>query len=267
MSASASLLQTIEPDDVSVPDSAHRGNIGAGNTSASRPDVVLTPRASMAPSPGDAEAGISGILRQSSHPLVLFFLFFFRITALAVYILCGIFTDNYVLSTVIVVVLLAMDFWNCRNVAGRRLVGLRYWNQVDDDGESYWVFESRDPSRPANPIDSRNALVRMFWVALYAFPALWVGLLIVSILKFNTFLPIVILALVFNITNAVGFTYADRDAKQRWANNMAASGWSMGIGGLGGQLLGSAVKNSMDLVLLLVYQYVRSEEREDNSGT
>ena len=50
-------------------------------------------------------------------------------------------------QTVIVVVLLAMDFWNCRvrdsrargptialtsiqNVSGRTLVGLRYWNQV-----------------------------------------------------------------------------------------------------------------------------------------
>jgi hypothetical protein len=52
-------------------------------------------------------------------------------------------------QTVIVVVLLAMDFWNCRvrllsvkrvpsvlirrpiqNVAGRTLVGLRFWNQV-----------------------------------------------------------------------------------------------------------------------------------------
>lgn len=23
-------------------------------------------------------------------------------------------------------------------------MGLRFWNQVDEDGESYWVFESRD---------------------------------------------------------------------------------------------------------------------------
>lgn len=35
---------------------------------------------------------------------------------------------------------------NYQNVAGRTLVGLRFWNQVDDDGESYWVFESRDVS-------------------------------------------------------------------------------------------------------------------------
>ncbi|EJD04049.1 Golgi apparatus membrane protein TVP23 [Fomitiporia mediterranea MF3/22] len=197
----------------------------------------------MASNPSDAEAGIAGIFRQSSHPLILFFLYVFRILALAVYILCEVFTDNYVLASVMVVVLLAMDFWNCRNVAGRTLVGLRYWNQVDDDGESYWVFESRDPSRPANPIDAR-----MFWVAIYAFPVLWLVLLFVALIKLDRFLPIVALALVFNVTNAIGFTYADRDAKQRWANNMVASGWNMGFGGIGGKLLGSAVKNSVGRV-------------------
>lgn len=44
----------------------------------------------------------------------------------------------------LVVVLLALDFWTVRNVSGRTLVGLRFWNQVDEDGSSYWVFEHRD---------------------------------------------------------------------------------------------------------------------------
>jgi len=179
---------------------------------------------------------------QSAHPVVLFVLYLFRIAAIATYILCGFFTDNYVISTVIVVVLLAMDFWNCRNVAGRTLVGLRFWNQVDDDGESYWIFESRDPSRPANPVDSR-----LFWTALYVFPALWLGLFFVSLLKFNlSFVPIVVLALVFNVTNVIGFTYADRDAKKRWAHNVVSSNWS--IGGLGGQVFTGVVKNSVGRV-------------------
>lgn len=30
-----------------------------------------------------------------------------------------------------------------KNVSGRLLVGLRWWNQVDEDGKSRWVFESR----------------------------------------------------------------------------------------------------------------------------
>ena len=88
-------------------------------------------------------------------------------------------------------------------------------------------------------------------------------------------MPIVVLALVFNVTNAVGFTYAwvpvflirlpirqssdilistrltgcsDRDAKQKWANNLASSGWNMGMGGLGGQILTGVVKNSVGRV-------------------
>ena len=35
---------------------------------------------------------------QSAHPAVLFCLYFFRTAAIAVYILCGFFISNYVLS-------------------------------------------------------------------------------------------------------------------------------------------------------------------------
>ncbi|KAI0335342.1 DUF846-domain-containing protein [Cubamyces sp. BRFM 1775] len=241
MSSATPLFDTIEPDE---PEYEQRTS-APGNIAPPPPTQSGGARPTqMATNPGDAESGIAGILRQSAHPLVLLCLYSFRIAAITVYILCGFFISNYVLSSVIVVVLLAMDFWNCRNVAGRRLVGLRYWNQVDDDGESYWVFESRDPSRPANPIDSK-----MFWIAVYTFPLLWLALLIVSLLKFNlSFVPIVVLALVFNVTNAIGFTYADRDAKQKWANNLASSGWNMGMGGLGGQILTGVVKNSVGRV-------------------
>ncbi|KAF8327929.1 uncharacterized protein EI90DRAFT_3066358 [Cantharellus anzutake] len=199
------LAQTIEPDDPSEStQSLPTGRIGE-SVGTPREPIVLTPTNTASrtnATPGDAEAGLAGILKQSSHPAVLAFLYFFRIAAVATYLLCGFLTENYILSTVAVVVLLAMDFWNCRNVAGRRLVGLRYWNQVDDDGESYWVFESRDPSRPANPIDAK-------FIAIYSFPVFWFLVLILSLIRFSmSFVPIVVLALVFNCTNAVGFTYA-----------------------------------------------------------
>ncbi|TFK76924.1 DUF846-domain-containing protein [Pluteus cervinus] len=240
MSASAPLLETIEPDDPSDYSEVNKPK------QRSQP-ITLTPtnHASsrpMANTQEDAESGIAGIFRQSAHPIALFCLYLFRISAIGVYIFSGLFTENFVLTAVAVVVLLAMDFWNCRNVAGRTLVGLRFWNQVDEDGESFWVFESRDPSRPPNPIDSK-----MFWIAIYVFPLLWGALLIVSLLKLGfSFIPIVLLALVFNITNAVGFTYADRDAKQRWANNVMGSAW--GFGGFGGQLLTSAVQRGVGRV-------------------
>ena len=41
---------------------------------------------------------------------------------------------------------------------------------------------------------------------------------------------------------------SDRDAKQKWANNLASSGWGMGMGGIGGQILSGVVKNSIGRV-------------------
>ncbi|KAH7104613.1 Golgi apparatus membrane protein TVP23 [Auriculariales sp. MPI-PUGE-AT-0066] len=231
------LLDTIEPDeDIPRAASAPPPLARSGSAPAAAPT-------SMASNQSDAENGIAGIFRQSSHPVALFFLYAFRLAAVVMYMFSYYVIDNYVAATVTVVVLLAMDFWNCRNVSGRTLVGLRFWNQVDEDGESYWVFESRDPNRPANPIDSR-----MFWIALYSFPFLWVALLLLAVIKFNfSYIPIVILALVFNMTNVIGFTYADRDAKSKWANGLA--GGALGLPfGIGGQLIGGAVRSGFGRV-------------------
>lgn len=41
---------------------------------------------------------------------------------------------------------LSMDMFCIQNVTGRLLVGLRWWNQVDENGKSHWVFESRKVS-------------------------------------------------------------------------------------------------------------------------
>ncbi|GJN92162.1 hypothetical protein Rhopal_005192-T1 [Rhodotorula paludigena] len=193
----------------------------------------------------DQATAQDSIWKQSAHPVALFFLYAFRCAAIATYLLCGFFSSSYVFSTVLVVVLLSLDFWTVRNVSGRVLVGLRFWNQVDEDGTSYWVFESRSPDQPANAVDAK-----MFWIAMYSFPVAWVLLLVIGILKFNlSFLPIVMLALVFNLTNTWGYTYAvcsysspsrgsrDRDAKRRWATGMAAGGMLGQVGGLGGSIV------------------------------
>jgi hypothetical protein len=49
-----------------------------------------------------------------------------------------------VLVFIIVALLLAADFWNVKNISGRLLVGLRWWNETTQDGQSVWVFESAD---------------------------------------------------------------------------------------------------------------------------
>lgn len=75
------------------------------------------------------------------HPVVTFFHLAFRVSALVVYILCGWFSNSFITSFVTVVLLLSMDFWTVKNITGRLMVGLRWWNYVDDSGKSHWVYE------------------------------------------------------------------------------------------------------------------------------
>lgn len=78
------------------------------------------------------------------------------------------------------------------------------------------------------------------------FPAAWIGLFFIALLKFNlSFVPIVLLALVFNVTNTVGYTYADRDAKRRWASGMTAGGLLGQMGGFGGSIVTSLATNAV----------------------
>lgn len=65
-------------------------------------------------------------------------------SALAFYILSALFFDNFVIIFVVTVFLAALDFWVVKNVSGRILVGLRWWNEINDNGESVWRFECLD---------------------------------------------------------------------------------------------------------------------------
>lgn len=100
---------------------------------------------------GDAQAAgqqdvITSTLKQSSHPTVLIFHIFFRLSAMLVYLIGTFFTSSFILIFVIVILLLSFDFWTVKNVSGRKLVGLRWWNEVSDDGSSKWIYESKGVS-------------------------------------------------------------------------------------------------------------------------
>ncbi|KAF5013165.1 hypothetical protein F66182_15211, partial [Fusarium sp. NRRL 66182] len=96
------------------------------------------------------------------------------------YLFGVLFIDNFVLVFIITLLLLSADFYYLKNIAGRRLVGLRWWNEVNTStGESHWVFESSDPTtRTITATDKR-----FFWLSLYATPALWIGLAILAIVR------------------------------------------------------------------------------------
>ncbi|TVY36475.1 Golgi apparatus membrane protein [Lachnellula occidentalis] len=168
--------------------------------------------------------------RLSSHPITLLWFLAFRISSLLVYLFGGIiFTANHVLIFIITILLLAADFYYLKNIAGRRLVGLRWWNEVNPQtGDSHWVFESSDPStKVINATDKR-----FFWMALYSQPLLWVALAVVALLRFEViWLTLVVIALSLTVTNTLAFSRCDKFGQ---ASNIAGSAWSSG--GLAGNV-------------------------------
>lgn len=113
------------------------------------------------------------------------------------------------------VLLLAFDFWTVKNISGRLLVGLRWWNRINEDGTSEWIFESHE-RKVTHAVDSR-----LFWTALYGTPLLWAFFLIISVLKFNLqWALIVLVALVLNGANIVGYTKCKKDAQEKMKNFM-----------------------------------------------
>lgn len=82
--------------------------------------------------------------RKCDNPQVAFFHLFFRTAAILTYVFCTWFSANFVMIFIVCVMLLALDFWTVKNVSGRLLVGLRWWNEIMPDGSSEWRFECAD---------------------------------------------------------------------------------------------------------------------------
>lgn len=91
-------------------------------------------------------------------------------------------SDSYITSFVVIVLLLSADFWVVKNITGRILVGLRWWNYIDDEGESKWIYESKskDGIKYGHPEE-----IRIFWIALVISPVVWGLFFIVALLSFK----------------------------------------------------------------------------------
>jgi len=153
---------------------------------------------------------------ERKHPIACFFHLAFKIAAIVTYLLLSFFVDSFVLNFIVVLILLAADFWTVKNVTGRLLMGLRWWHYVKEDGTNVWMFESS--KNPANPIEAV-----IFWTALVGMLPVWVLLGVVALLKFNVqWLFLIGIALVLSGANIIGYGKCLKNKKQR-IKNLATS--------------------------------------------
>ena len=108
---------------------------------------------------------------------------------------------------IVCIVLQSMDFWVVKNVTGRLLVGLRWTNEIMDDGESKWRFDSV-PDR--SKIDTNES--NIFWFGLFGAAIAWAVFALLDILSLNfTWLIIPVMAIALSTSNMYGY-YKSRSA-------------------------------------------------------
>lgn len=161
-------------------------------------------------------------LKQSSHPTVIIFHVLFKASAYVLYIfgywIAGKHDKGarFITLTVACILLLAADFWVVKNVTGRLLVGLRWWNKVQDE-DTVWIFESAE-DKAVNKFDRT-----VFWTVLYATPVVWAVQLLLETAKFALdWLLIPVIALALSMANVYGYYKCSKEQAAQFQQMMQA---------------------------------------------
>ena len=150
-------------------------------------------------------------IKKSKSPQVALMTVLLKLLAIIFFLFFNIFTSNEALVMIIVISLIAADFWYTKNISGRILVGLRWWNNYDaNTQENTWKFESK------NEIKEPNIDRKTFWFSLYGFAGIWLILFIWECIMFNfTWAFLCLISLVISGTNVYGFFRCSKVQQQK----------------------------------------------------
>ena len=161
----------------------------------------------------------TNFLQHAANPGIVLFTLLFKTLAIVAFLVLGIFGFSDALVFIIVIILNAFDFWFVKNVSGRILVGLRWWNEVRDDGTEVWIFES-DHEKRATSIDTT-----LFWASLYIAPLFWGIFLIIELIGLSLMWFLVcLISFVLTFSNTVGYYKCSGEQKKKLTNFLAEKG-------------------------------------------
>ena len=163
-------------------------------------NLQVTPKNAQSITQAQSRSSITNFYRNASHPIICIFTFIFKIAAFIIYIIISFFTNQKGLIYLSVILIGSVDFWITKNVSGRFLVGLRWWNEVKKDGKEVWIYESKNEKIEATADKS------VFWTSLYVNAGGWAILFLFKLITLSiTNAIIAFTMLMFAGINLYGF--------------------------------------------------------------
>lgn len=131
------------------------------------------------------------------------------------FLFLNIFLGNDIMAFIFIIIFAVIDFWVVKNVTGRLLVNLRWWSEIDEDGNENWVYENdEDQTRPVGSTDTW-----VFWSALYATPVVWGFFAFMDFLSLKIFwMNVCIICCTLSSINVSGYYNCKQDLKGKINN-------------------------------------------------
>ena len=146
------------------------------------------------------EISITNFYKKSSNPIVSILTVFFKFLSIFLFLFMNLFVSNESYTIITVIISGSIDFWYTKNISGRILVGLRWWNQIKSNGQEVWIYESKN-EQDLNKINSK-----IFWDSLYTNTFIWVALSFWELIRFKFMWgTLTVIMLILSGTNLFSF--------------------------------------------------------------
>ncbi|CCK71705.1 Tvp23p KNAG_0H02900 [Huiozyma naganishii CBS 8797] len=145
---------------------------------------------------------------KSTHPFTMAVHLAGKAAPIVFYIVGPLFL-GFTAQFIIIILLVAFDFYVSKNISGRKLVQLRWWYDATNKNNSNFTFESHKQYTTGPPISAIDS--KLFWWSMYLTPVVWFVFGILCLLKLRLFYLILVVMVVFLTGwNAYGFRCCDR---------------------------------------------------------
>ena len=150
-------------------------------------------------------------ISKATHPIVCLVHIGLKFAAAFAYMFLKLITSSSVNTFITVIILVSVDFWFVKNVSGRYLVKMRWWNGEEETGREGWYFESFLHDKASSDIDRH-----IFWWAQCISTGFWTVMFVVKLLSLSVFWGmLVFICFSLNATNLYGYYLCHGDNQKQ----------------------------------------------------
>ena len=149
----------------------------------------------------DKNITITNFYKKSTYPMISLLTVLIKLASIISFFLFSIFLSNEAIIMFIIVLIGLCDFWMTKNISGRFLAGLRWYNLLKSETNTeIWVFEGKKEN------DSNMINRSIFWYSLYINDIIWIVLFIWEFIRLRfDWSFICLILIIFSFTNTYGF--------------------------------------------------------------